>query len=66
MTPYTVHYRHDNQLTEQRGVILMAAFAAHPQRFKALAPKPPEVPTAVWINPPIKEIVTPAITSPIR
>ena len=29
-----VHYRHDNQLTEQRGVTLMAAFAAHPQRFK--------------------------------
>jgi hypothetical protein len=39
MTPYTVHYRHDNQLTEQRGVILMAAFAAHPQRFKRSRPQ---------------------------
>jgi putative transposase len=42
----------------------MAAFAAHPQRFKALVPEPPEVPTAVWINPPIKEIIIPVIIVP--
>jgi hypothetical protein len=35
---------------------LMTAFAAHPHRFKGLAPKPPAVPTAAWINPPTKEI----------
>jgi hypothetical protein len=34
-----VHHGHDRQLTEERGVTLMAAFAAHPERFKGLAPK---------------------------
>jgi putative transposase len=64
MTPHTVHYGHDDQLTDERGATLMAAFVAHPQRFKGLAPKPPAVPTAVWINPPIQEIITPAIIIP--
>jgi putative transposase len=58
MTPHTVHYRHDTQLTEERGVTLMTAFAAHPERFKGLAPKPAQVPESVWINPPNKEIVS--------
>ena len=61
MTPYTVHYRHDARLTEERGVTLMAAFAAHPERFKGVAPKPAQVPKSVWINPPIEEIVHPEI-----
>ena len=64
MTPYTVHYRHDQQLTEQRGVTLKAAFAAHPERFKGLAPKPARVPESVWINPPIGEIAKPEIIIP--
>ncbi len=64
MTPYTVHYRHDKRLTEERGVTLMAAFAAHPERFKGLAPQPAKVPESVWINPPIKEPETPAIIIP--
>jgi putative transposase len=64
MTPYTVHYRHDEQLTQERGITLMAAFAAHPERFKGLAPKPAQVPAAVWINPPIEEIATPEIIIP--
>jgi hypothetical protein len=40
------------------------AFAAHPKRFKGLAPKAPAVPTAVWINPPIQEIAIPEIIIP--
>ena len=47
--------------TEERGVTLMAAFAAHPERFKGLAPTPNQVPKSVWINPPIKEIAKPEI-----
>ena len=68
MTPYTVHYRHDQKLTEERGATLMAAFAAHPERFKGLAPKPPKVPESVWINPPIEEIAKPTIivSSPLN
>jgi putative transposase len=61
MTPHTVHYGHHAVLTQQRRETLMTAFAAHPQRFNGLAPKPPTVPTAVWINPPKQEIITPAI-----
>jgi len=64
MTPHTVHYGYANQLTEERHTTLMTAFAAHPRRFKGLAPKPPAVPTAAWINPPIKEIAHPEITIP--
>jgi putative transposase len=68
MTPYTVHYRHDKQLTEERGVTLMTAFAAHPERFKGLAPQAAKVPESVWINPPIKEAETPTIivSSPLN
>jgi hypothetical protein len=61
MTPHTVPHGHDRQLTEERGVTLMAAFAAHPERFKGLAPTPNQVPKSVWINPPIKEIAKPEI-----
>lgn len=64
MSPHTVHYGHADQLTEQRGATLMMAFAAHPHRFKGLAPKPPAVPTAVWINPPTQEIAATEIIIP--
>lgn len=56
MTPETVHYGRAVALTEQRAVTLDAAYLAHPHRFKSIAPKPPALPTAVWINPP-KETV---------
>jgi hypothetical protein len=39
-------------LTQQRTLTLDAAFIANPQRFKHVAPKPPALPTAAWINPP--------------
>ena len=39
-------------LTQQRTLTLNAAFIANPQGFKHVAPKPPAVPTAAWINPP--------------
>ncbi len=42
-------------LTRRRAITLDAAFAAHPIRFKGLSPKPPELPTAAWINPPKKD-----------
>lgn len=63
MPPDTVHYGLDAELTARRGVALDAAFAAHPARFKGVAPRPPSVPTAAWINPPHKETnpyITPA------
>ena len=64
MTPETVHYGTAVALTQRRAVTLDAAFAANPNRFKGLAPKPPELPTAAWINPPKKDS-TPAVSHPV-
>ena len=52
MTPHTVHHGQAAALTEQRVVTLNAAFGATPNRFKHIAPTPPELPSAAWINPP--------------
>src|SRR6202521_184802 len=51
MTPETVHFGAAAALTQLRSITLDAAFAAHPIRFKGLAPKPPALPAAAWINP---------------
>jgi putative transposase len=50
-----VHHGTATALTAQRAITLDAAFAAHPTRFKGVAPKPPALPAAAWINPPKKE-----------
>jgi putative transposase len=63
MSPDTVHHGRSAALTAQRCVTLDAAFAAHPARFKGVAPQPPTVPIAAWINPPKKETAPPIITS---
>ena len=52
MTPQIVHHGHAAELTRQRTVTLDAAFLANPNRFKRVAPRPPELPVAAWINPP--------------
>ena len=62
MPPDVVHYGRSDALTARRGATLDAAFAAHPSRFKGVAPQAPTVPTSVWINPPKKEIAPQAIT----
>lgn len=53
MTPAAVHWGLDQQLTLQRQQVLQAAYAAHPERFVNGLPNPPQVPDAVWINPPL-------------
>jgi putative transposase len=55
MTPQTVHYDLAADLTRQRTSTLDAAYKRNPNRFKGVVPQPPPAPTAVWINPPIKE-----------
>jgi putative transposase len=52
MTPHTVHYGAAAALHQQRAQTLDAAFLANPLRFKGVAPRPPVLPTAAWINPP--------------
>ena len=51
-TPEDVHYGRAQQRVDQRATVLAAAQLAHPERFVRGAPKPPSLPTAVWINKP--------------
>lgn len=55
MTPAAVHYGHAAQLWQNRQTVLQQAHLAHPERFVNGLPKPPALPTAVWINPPKAE-----------
>jgi len=55
MTPEIVHYGRATEVHRQRAAALNAAFDRHPMRFKGVAPQPPALPIAAWINPPKKE-----------
>ncbi len=57
MTPEAVHYGQAKALLRQRAETLDAAFQSNPKRFKGIAPQPPKLPEAAWINPPKKENV---------
>jgi len=61
MAPATVHDGTAGALTQQRAITLDGAFASHPIRFKCVAPKPPALPTAAWINPPRKDPEPPPV-----
>ena len=52
LTPHDVHYGLADARVAARGQTLSLAYANHPERFAAGAPKPAPAPTAVWINPP--------------
>ena len=54
LTPAVVHYGVAAAVREQRQHVLAAAYAAHPERFVNGRPHPADLPTAVWINPPVK------------
>ena len=52
LTPETVHCGHAQEVIARRQNILKVAYAAHPERFVHHQPTPPQLPPAVWINPP--------------
>ena len=52
MAPATVHYGLAGQVSEKRQQVLQAAYAKHPERFVKGVPMAPQLPAAVWINPP--------------
>jgi putative transposase len=54
-TPEAVHYGRANQVIKKRRIVLEAACKKHPARFKGKIPKPPYLPSAVWINKPKQE-----------
>jgi putative transposase len=51
-TPADVHHGTAAQIHQQRGIVLTAAYHAHPERFVRKLPEPPALPTDAWINPP--------------
>jgi putative transposase len=60
MTPNQVHYGQADEVYAQRQRTLDKAFEANPNRFVKKPPKPPQKPTAVWINPPKMKLETQA------
>jgi transposase InsO family protein len=60
MTPDQIHFGQADDIYAARQAPLDAAFLSTPERFVRQTPKPPKVPTAVWINPPENTEVTQA------
>ena len=52
LTPASVHYVEAPFVQHQRQLVMDAAYAAHPERFRRGAPVIKGAPTAVYINPP--------------
>ncbi len=52
LAPEVVHYGQAQDAYDARSQVLATAYAAHPERFVRQAPRPPQLPTAAWINPP--------------
>lgn len=54
LTPASLHYGQATQVLAARHDVLRAAYEKHPERFVGGCPEPPNIPEAVWINPPAK------------
>jgi len=52
LTPAMVHYGRASKVLAARQDVLLASYAAHPERFVHKPPSPLALPKAVWINPP--------------
>ena len=52
LTPAAVHHGEAHKVINARAAILANAYARYPERFVNGVPKPPALPTSVWINPP--------------
>jgi putative transposase len=59
LTPHEVHYGLAEKRVEARARVLAAAYSAHPERFVGGQPRPPTLPTEVWINRPKAALVEP-------
>jgi putative transposase len=55
MTPAMVHFGRSMAIDAKRRLVLQAAYAAHPERFKGRIPTPPAMPEIVGINLPKPE-----------
>src|ERR1700757_2154980 len=53
LPPAMVHYGQAENFLRQRQDVLDVAYQRHPERFVRSAPKPPALPSEVWINKPV-------------
>jgi len=53
LTPAVVHYGQAESALQKRQTVLDVAYQLHPERFVRSAPKPPQLPSEVWINKPV-------------
>jgi len=51
-TPEVIHLGHAPDLHTDHTQALSSAYDLHPERFVWQVPKPPALPTTIWINPP--------------
>jgi putative transposase len=58
LTPACLHFGQAEAVHAVRERVLEAAYAANPERFVKGRSRPPEIPTAVWINKP-REVTAP-------
>ena len=56
LTPADVHYGRSQATLQRRQEVLEVAYQKNPERFVKGLPRPPQLPEAVWINPP-KQLV---------
>ena len=56
VTPSSLHYGEAAQVVVSRQATLETANAHHPERFVNGRPKRPQLPSAVWINPPTRKV----------
>jgi putative transposase len=61
LTPESVHYGRAAAIIKQRAEHLLAAYAAHPQRFVNKRPTPHALPTTVYINRPMDSPLSPVL-----
>lgn len=58
LTPEDVHYGRGAQMVKARQQVLNLAYNQHPERFVRKPPTAPQLPEAVWINPPTSKVAT--------
>jgi putative transposase len=66
LAPEVVHYGQAQDAYDARSQVLATAYAAHPERFVRQAPRPPQLPTAAWINPPQPTSDVPSMPADVR
>ena len=66
LAPEVVHYGQAQATYDARSQVLAAAHAAHPERFVRQPPRPPQLPTAAWINPPLQTTDVPTASEEAR